>query len=151
MRIEREERDPQPIIGLHEVVPMNDLTDFFSRAFEAAAAELARQGAAPAGPPIALYRGPVTESVDVVAGFPVGRPLTPSSGLVSETLPSGAIVETIHTGSYDALAETYAKLSGWFASNGLTPSDEMWEEYLVGPESEPDPSRWQTRIVFPVG
>ncbi|RYV51724.1 AraC family transcriptional regulator [Pengzhenrongella frigida] len=123
---------------------MDALSDFFGRAFEAVAAELARQGAAPAGPPIALYRGPVTDTVDVVAGFPVGRPLTPSSGLVAETLPSGSIVEAIHTGSYE-------DLSAWFREQGLTPSDEMWEEYLVGPDSEPDPSRWQTRIVYPVG
>jgi effector-binding domain-containing protein len=151
MRIEREVREPQPIVGMHEVVAMDHLSDFFGRAFEAVAAELARQGAAPAGPPVALYRGAIADTVDVVAGFPVRRPLTPSSGLVAEMLPSGSIVETVHTGPYDAMSRTYDELSNWFATQGLTPSDEMWEEYLVGPDSEPDPDRWQTRIVFPVG
>jgi effector-binding domain-containing protein len=150
LKIDREERDPQPIVGLHEVVAMTDLSDFFGRAFEAAAAELARLGEAPAGPPVALYRGPASETIDVVAGFPVRHVVTPTGGLVVEMLPGGSLVETIHTGSYDDLGRTYAGFSEWFAEQGLTVSSAMWEEYLVGPESETDPSRWQTRIVYPV-
>jgi effector-binding domain-containing protein len=150
MRIQREVRKPQPMVGLHEVVPMSGLSEFFGRAFEAVAAELARLGAAPAGPPVALYRGPFTDTVDVVAGFPVPPTVTPGSGLVAETLPGGSLVETIHSGSYDALSKTYDELSEWFVSQGLTPAEEMWEEYLVGPPQQADPSRWQTRIVLPV-
>lgn len=150
MKIERVEREPQPIVGVRQRVPMSDLSEFFGRAFAAAAAELARQGSHPAGPPVALYSGAVTDTVDVIAGYPVSEPVTPAAGLVAATLPGGPIVETIHTGSYDALGATYGELSTWFAEHGVTPADQMWEEYLVGPDSEADPSRWQTRIVFPV-
>lgn len=150
MKIERVEREPQPIVGLHEVVPMNDLSLFFGRAFGAAAAALARQGAAPAGPPVALYSGAATDTVDVIAGFPVREPVTPSVGLVAATLPGGATVEAIHVGPYDALTATYAELTGWLAEQSLVPAVQMWEEYLVGPDSEADPGKWQTRIVFPV-
>ena len=150
MTIERAERNPQTILGLREVVPMTAFQEFFGRAFGAAAADLGRQGSAPAGPPVALYRGPVTTTVDVTAGFPVGQPVTPGPGLVTAALPGGSTVETVHTGSYDSLPATYAEVTSWIAAQGLTPWQEMWEEYLVGPDAEPDPSRWQTRIVFPV-
>jgi effector-binding domain-containing protein len=150
MKIKRVERAPQPIVGLREVVPMGDLSEFFGRAFAAAAAELARQGVEPAGPPVALYRGPFAETVDVVAGFPVKQAMTPAPGLVAASLPGGQIVATIHTGPYDALSMTYSQLSGWFAERGLTPAETVWEEYVVGPDVEPDPARWQTRILFPV-
>jgi effector-binding domain-containing protein len=150
MTIERAERKPQTILGVREVVPMTGFQEFFGRAFEAAAADLFRQGGAPAGPAVALYRGPATASVDVTAGFPVGQPVTPGPGLVSATLPGGSTVEAIHTGPYDSLTATYAEVTSWIAAQGLTPAEEMWEEYLVGPDAEPDPSRWQTRIVFPV-
>ncbi|WP_242448250.1 GyrI-like domain-containing protein [Cellulomonas sp. WB94] len=148
--IERAERNPQPILGVREVVRMTAFQDFFGRAFGAAAADLGRQEAAPAGPPVALYRGPVTTTVDVTAGFPVGQPVTPGDGLVTATLPGGPTVEAVHTGSYDSLSTTYAEVNAWIAEQGLTPEGEMWEEYLVGPDAEPDPSRWQTRVVFPV-
>ncbi len=57
----------------------------------------------------------------------------------------------IHHGSYDDLSNTYEELTAWFKENGMTPPTVMWEEYLVGPESGTDPSRWRTRIVYPVG
>ncbi|HEX5332679.1 MAG TPA: GyrI-like domain-containing protein [Cellulomonas sp.] len=149
MTIERAERDPQTILGVREVVPMTRFQEFFGRAFGVAAADLGRQGAAPAGPPVALYRGPVTTTVDVTAGFPVGQPVTPGPGVVTATLPGGPTVEAVHTGSYDSLPTTYAEVTAFIAEQGLTPEGEMWEEYLVGPDTEPDPSRWQTRVVFP--
>ena len=154
MRIDREDRDPQPIVGVHEVVAISDLTDFFGRAFEAAAAKLARLGEAPAGPPVALFRGVAAEKVAVVAGFPVCRSVHPAAGpaagLVAEALPGGPLVATSQTGPYDDLATTYTGLFQRFAEQELTASDATWEEYLVGPESTPEPSRWQTRIVYPV-
>jgi effector-binding domain-containing protein len=150
MEIERIERSRQPIVGLHEVVPMSNLSEFFGRAFAAAVAELARQGTAPMGPPVALYNGTFGESADVTAGFPVRTPAAPEGGLVLAALPGGEVVQTVHVGPYDELAATYGELSGWIAERGLTPADQMWEEYLVGPDREPDPARWRTRVAFPV-
>jgi effector-binding domain-containing protein len=150
MTVQRAEREPQTVVGLREVVPMSGLTGYFGRAFGAAAAELARLGEVPAGPPVALYRGPVTDSVDVTAGFPVRQPVVPAAALVVATLPGGSTVEALHVGPYDSLPTTYSEVTGWIADHGLSAGEEMWEEYLVGPDSEADPSRWQTRIVFPV-
>ena len=150
MKVERVEREPQPMLGVRAVVPMSDLREFFSRAFAATAGELARQGARPAGPPVALYSAFAADAVDVVAGFPVSQPVTPAAGFVASTLPGGPVVATVHTGAYDALGATYGELATWFEEHGVTRADQMWEEYLVGPDSQVDPSRWQTRILFPV-
>lgn len=150
MSIERGHRDAQRILGLHEVVPMAALTDFFGRAYGAVGAALAQQGAAPLGPPVALYGATADDEADVTAGFPVPDTVTVPDGLVGPTLPAGPTVETIHTGPYDTLGATYESVMGWFAEQRLTPSEVMWEEYLVGPDSGADPSAWQTRIVFPL-
>ena len=69
---------------------------------------------------------------------------------MAEALPGGPLVATLHTGPCDDLATTCTGLSPWFAEQGLTASDATWEESLVGPESTPEPSRWQARIVYPV-
>ena len=34
-------------------------------------------------------------------------------------------------------------------AEGLTPGDIMWEYYLSDPETEPDPEKWQTRVIWP--
>ena len=129
---------------------MDSLPAFFGWAFGAAAEAIALEGAEIAGPPVALYREPTDGTIDVLAGFPLARPITPSGDLVAATLPGGTTVETIHTGPYESMPTTYAELTSWLTEHGLTSSEEMWEEYLVGPDAEQDPRRWQTRIVFPV-
>ena len=150
MTITRVHLEPQAVAGVREVVPMGALTAFFARAFTATAEELGRHGVAPAGPPVALYRGLVTETVDVLAGFPLARPWDLDAGLAAATLRGGDAVMAIHRGSYDSLAATYDELTEWFAEHDLTPAPEMWEEYLLGPGAEADPHLWRTRIVFPV-
>jgi effector-binding domain-containing protein len=151
MDIVRGTREAQEVMGLHESVRMEELGDFFPRAMTAAGEALAARGMNPAGPPVALYQGMTEEKFDVTAGFPVPAGAEPSGDVVVATLPEGATVEAIHQGSYDDLSKTYEELTAWFKDNGMTPPTVMWEEYLVGPESEADPSRWQTRIVYPMG
>ncbi|WP_454853984.1 PIG-L family deacetylase [Promicromonospora soli] len=151
MEIVRGQREAQEVMGLHESVRMDELGDFFPRAMTAAGEALAARGVTPAGPPVALYQGMAEEKFDVTAGFPVPAGAAPSGDVVVATLPGGATVEAIHQGSYDGLSSTYEELTAWFKDNGMTPPTVMWEEYLVGPESEADPSHWQTRIVYPMG
>lgn len=151
MDIERAELQPQTIIGLHEVVPVDELPDFFGRAFHAAAAALAEQGLDPAGPPVAMYGGMPTESVDVTAGFPVNGKVSVADGLVVSDLPGGPVVQAVHVGTYDDLAKAYGEVMRWMGQRHLTPSAQMWEQYLNDPGDVDDPHQLQTRIVIPVG
>lgn len=141
----------QPVVGVREVVALTELPTFFGRAFEAAAVELSRHGLSPVGPPVAVYEGEVGTEADVMVGFPVHDAVEVGEGTVLTVLPAGAAVEVIHTGPYDTMTDTYRELTAWFSEQGITPASRMWEEYLVGPETTPDASRWQTKIVWPVG
>jgi effector-binding domain-containing protein len=144
------DQNEQPFLGMHEVVRISDLTEFFGRAYTAVGAELGKQGLAPAGPPVALYDSEVGETADVTAGFPTQRTALPADGLVVAVLPAGRAAVTVHEGAYDAMATTYAALMAWFEEEDLTPGPVMWEEYLVGPDSSADPAQWRTQIVWPV-
>jgi effector-binding domain-containing protein len=91
-----------------------------------------------------------TETVDVEAGFPVDRSLSDTETVVSGMLPETDAFEAIHTGPYETLGETYSAIQDRIRKAGRNPSDAMWEFYLNGPPTEPDPARWQTRVVWPV-
>lgn len=140
----------QPVAVVRERVPMASLTDFFGRAFGTVMAAAQKQGASPAGPPFALYRGMPSETVDVEAGFPIAGNFTEADGVASGTLPETDALEALHVGPYDTLENTYHAILGQMEAEGLTPSDTMWEYYLTDPEAEPDPAKWQTRVVWPV-
>lgn len=143
------EEPEQLTAGIRRQVRTTELPAFFDDAFHEVFDALREAGVAPAGAPYARYRGPVGETVDVEAGFPV---LEAFSGgeIAGGALPAGRAVEAVHTGSYDALHETYEAIETWLGEKGLTASAEMWEIYESGPESDPDPATWRTRVVWPV-
>lgn len=143
-------RDSQPTAGVRERVPMDQLTEFFGRAFQQTAALLEAQGVALAGPPFGKYYGMPTDVVDVEAGFPVTSPIEAAGAVISGSLPGGRVVEAIHVGPYDTMESTYGEVQEYLAQSGLTPGAVMWESYLSDPDAEPDPATWRTQICWPV-
>ena len=150
MQMDRIDLEPRTLLGVHEVVKMADLTEYFGRALQNSAAVIAGQGLVPTGPPIALYHGMPTATIDVTAGFPVGDAAVAEEGVVLTPLPVGPAVATVYVGPYDGMTRTYDEIATWLQDEKLTPRPDMWEEYLTDPETNPDPATWQTRIVFPL-
>ncbi|PNI09735.1 AraC family transcriptional regulator [Arthrobacter sp. AFG7.2] len=140
----------QPVAVVRERVPMDALTDFFGRAFGTVMAAAQAQDCTPAGPPFALYRGMPSDTVDVEAGFPIDGNFTDTDGVASGTLPETDALEALHIGPYDSLEKTYQAILEQMEAEGLTPADIMWEYYLSDPEQEPDPAKWQTRVIWPL-
>jgi AraC family transcriptional regulator len=140
----------QTVAAVRERVPMTSLTDFFARAFGMVTAAVQGQGATLAGPPFARYRGMPGETVDVEAGFPVTGNVKEADGVSGGILPETDAFEALHIGPYDTLQQTYGAIQQQMAAEGLAPADMMWEYYLSDPEKEPDPAKWQTRVVWPV-
>lgn len=140
----------QPTAVVREKIPMTALTEFFGRAFSTVMAAAQAQNLELTGPPFALYRGTPTETVDVEAGFPVAPGFRETEGVANGTLPEAEAFEAIHLGTYDTLDKTYGAIQERMRAEGFTPSETMWEYYLSDPETEPDPTKWQTRVVWPV-
>jgi effector-binding domain-containing protein len=61
----------------------------------------------------------------------------------------GRAVEAVHVGPDDTLPTTYGQVLQRIEEDGRQPSSTMWEYYLSDPETEPDPSTWRTRVVWP--
>lgn len=61
------------IVASREIVPLNRLQEYFDRAFTRAFEAVQSAGAQPAGPPRAYYFSPLTDVVDLAAGFPVAE------------------------------------------------------------------------------
>ncbi|WP_169581838.1 MULTISPECIES: GyrI-like domain-containing protein [Microbacterium] len=136
--------------GVRRAVPMDALTDFFAEAFTETMRVLEMQGIPPVGPPFGKYYGMPGATVDVEAGFPVAAAIASSGEVVPGRLPDSRVVEAEHVGSYDTLEETYAEMQRFMAGEGLTGGDVMWESYLNGPATEPDPTQWRTVISIPL-
>lgn len=144
------QRPEQPTAVVREKVPMNELPEFFGRAFGAVMAAVQNQGVQLTGPPFGRYLSMPTETVDVEAGFPVSAPFTASAEVAAGTLPACQAFEATHTGPYDTLGITYDAIQERMKEQGFSPADSMWEYYLSDPATEPDPATWKTLVVWPV-
>lgn len=135
---------------VHDIVPMSEITDFFSHAFHTVANTLDKQGIAITGPPIGVYFGTPADTVEVAAGFPTAKAVTAEDGVVAETLPGGRVAQVMHVGSYDSLQQTYGRLTTWLESQKLRGGPVMWESYLTGPTSGQSQDTMLTRISWPL-
>lgn len=140
----------QPTAVVRERVPMANLTEFFGRTFGAVMTAAQAQNASLTGPPFAMYHGMPTDTVDVEAGFPVTPNFSAAGDVVNGRLPEADALEAVHQGPYDTLERTYALILERMSAEEMTPSDTMWEFYLSDPGKEPDPAKWQTRVVWPI-
>jgi effector-binding domain-containing protein len=144
------ELEQQCTATIHDHVAMDQMSVFFGRALAAVSQTLAAEGVTPTGPPFACYHGRSSDVVEVEAGFPVADPVPAADAVWPGVLPGGRAMEALHVGPYDELHKTYAAIQERIEQEGLEPADLRWECYLTDPESEPDPSRWQTQIIWPI-
>jgi len=157
--------EPTTVLALRETVPMGELPAFFDRAFHATMAAAQAQGVRVVGPPVGVYFGMPSDTVDVAAGFPVAGPVEGVggggagagggaggggvAGVGIVTLPGGRAAQILHVGTYDAMEQTYGRLMSWMGEQGLRPGGVMWEVYLSEPTPDA-PESWQTLIVWPL-
>jgi effector-binding domain-containing protein len=120
---------------------------------------LEEQGISPAGPPFFRYLLiDMERELELHVGVPVEQE-TPGAGhVLAGAFPEGEYVTALHTGPYDGLPFATGEFLAWADTNGIvwdrveTEAGEAWgsrtEHYLTDPESEPDPSRWETLLAF---
>jgi effector-binding domain-containing protein len=131
-------------------VPMNELPEFFGRAFHQVMKAVEDQGLTVTGPPFGFYPKMPGATIEVAAGFPVSAEVRPDGEVAALDLPGGRAIVGVHVGPFETLAQSYQELAEWAASQGLELAGAMWESYLTDPAAEPDPAKWQTLITWPV-
>lgn len=87
---------------------------------------------------------------DFEVGVPVERPVTASGRVLAGELPAATVARTVYAGPYEKLGEAWGELMQWIAGAGHEPAPGLWECYLSGPESSPDPAQWRTELNRPL-
>jgi effector-binding domain-containing protein len=132
------------------VVPVTGLPEFFDTSFRELVATTTEQGVALLGPAFALYRGPFEETVDLEVGFPVDRPVRAEGNVVAGRLPGGLLARGTHSGAFDGLGDSWARLAAWLSEQGRTPAQERWESYVTQPSPNMDPRDLRTELFWPI-
>ena len=111
---------------------------------------IAAQGIAPAGPVFAHYFKITRETYDFEVGVPVAKPVSETGRVEASQLPAATLARTVYQGPYEGLAAAWGEFGKWMTSEGHKPATDLWERYVAGPESSPDPATWRTELNRPL-
>ena len=140
--------EPQPTAVIRDKVPIENISEWLSAAYQEISARLSDLGTAAVGPPFASYT--VHDKVfEVEAGFPVAAEIPAQERVEPSMLSGGTAAVTTYYGPYDAIASAYQALDEWLVKNGYRDNGMRWEVYYTDPVREPDPAHWRTDVVAP--
>ncbi|HMO39245.1 MAG TPA: GyrI-like domain-containing protein [Saprospiraceae bacterium] len=65
-------------------------------------------------------------------------------------IPAGRLLVIDYYGSYDGTAEAHYAMDEYLREHGQEAGEPVWEEYVTDPTTEPDTSKWLTRVYYPL-
>lgn len=131
-------------------IPRSEIGNVMGPAIGEVMAALAAQGLAPAGPLFSHHFRVDAETFDFEVGVPVQGVVAPAGRVKPGSLPGVKAARTVYHGPYEGLGGAWGEFQAWVASRELNPAADVWETYLSGPETDPDPGTWRTELVQPL-
>jgi effector-binding domain-containing protein len=154
------EREPEPSIAVHIVVPMSavDMGALFDRELPRLSSRLAELGGSIGGAPYGRYFSWGGDTADFEIGIVTAARI---AGLAllgdidhgevgASELPGGPTAVATHWGSYGHLAETYRQLDAWVEAAGRDSRPGPWESYIDDPRTVTDPRDPRTMVCYPL-
>ena len=109
-------------------------------------AAIAAQGIAPTGPWFAHHLKMDPDTFNFEIGVPIAVPVAAAGRVKPGQLPATRVARTVYRGAYEGLGAAWGEFHAWIADRGHTPGTDLWECFLKGPESSPDPTAWRTEL-----
>jgi effector-binding domain-containing protein len=113
-------------------------------------AALHAQDIEPVGAVFAHHLKMSPETFDFELGIKVSSPVRDTGRVKRGALPAVKVARTIHCGGYEGLPGAWGEFNAWVKANGLSPAQDLWELYSVGPQASPNPDDWRTELNQPL-
>ncbi len=140
----------QPVAVIHITIPREEIRKVMGPGHQELMAAVAAQGLATTGPWFTHHLKMDPRTYDFEIGVPVTAPIAAAGRVQPAQLPTVTVARTVYHGDYEGLATGLEELDSWIAAEGHTPAPDLWECYVAGPESSPDPASWRTELSRPL-
>lgn len=144
------ETSAQQAAVIHLTIPRSEIQSVMGPGISELMATIAAQGITPAGPWFSHHFRMAPDIFDFEIGVPVSAPVTAAGRVKPGELPAARVVRTIYQGGYEGLGEAWGRLGAWISENGHRTRPDLWECYVTGPESGPDPAGYRTELNQPL-
>jgi effector-binding domain-containing protein len=136
----------QPTAVIRLTIPRAEIRNVMGPGRGELMAAVAAQGITPAGPWFSHHLRMDPHVFDFEIGVPVTTPVSAAGRVQPAQWPAVTAAQTVYHGAYEGLASAWSELNAWIAAEGHAPSPDLWESYVAGPESNPDPATWRTEL-----
>ena len=147
-RIVQSPRQQTAVIRL--TIPRDQIRAVMGPAIGEVIAVVSAQGIGPTGPVYSHHFCMDPATFDFEVGVPVSAPVKPTGRVKASELPAAKVLQTTYRGPYEGLGAAWGEFQQQIAAEGQTTAENLWERYVAGPESSPDPSQWQTELNRPL-
>jgi effector-binding domain-containing protein len=142
--------EAQPMAFIRLTFPREQIQEVMGPGHKELMAAVADQGVEPAGPWFTHHLRMDPEVFVFEICVPIDEWISPVGRVKPGELPGGKLARTVYYGPYEGLDSAWAEFDKWIIDNGLTTGEGLWEVYLEGPESDPDPAQWRTQLNRPL-
>lgn len=142
--------DAQLTAIIRLTIPREEIQNVMGPGIAELMAAAAAQGIGPAGPVFSHHLRIDPDTFDFELGVPVTAPVAAAGRVKAGQLPAATVARTVYHGPYEGLGPAWEEFDAWIAAEGHTAAPDLWECYVAGPESNPDPAHWRTELKRPL-
>lgn len=150
--IKTSDRASMNYVGVRKRVKWADMQQFFGESFGATMAAMGKAKVKPAGPPTGVYFewDEVNKEADLIAGFPIAEADKGkvTEGVIEYATPAGKAYTVVYMGGYEKMEDTHWGIASKLELDGMEMNENVVEEYITDPMSEPDTAKWHTNIIW---
>jgi len=138
-------------VTMKDECAMNKLSSKMMEMYPELMSYLSKNNVDISGPPFAIYHESETEGNTILeCGLPIKSKIEGKDKInFLEIAPTKTIMAS-HFGHYNTVKITYDKLLNYITENGIEVTGVPWEMYITDPIKEPDQSKWETKVYFPI-
>jgi effector-binding domain-containing protein len=135
---------------IHFTIPRAEMMKVFAPGVSELMDTIAAQGIAPVGPVFTHHLKITPETFDFELGVQVSAPVVATGHVRPSHWPAMKVARTVCHGPYEGLPDAWAEFMRWIVTAGHAPAPDLWECYVTGPQSSPDPTTWRTELNRPL-
>ncbi len=138
-------------VTIKEQCAMNKLSSKMFDMYTTLMAYLKNNNIEITGSPFAIYHACKVEGHTMLeCGLPVNKKIAGKENIKFIELPASKTIMASHFGHFNTVKTTYGALQKYISENNLEVTGSPWEVYITDPMQEPDQSKWETRVYFPI-
>ena len=131
-------------------IPREKMPEVFGPAVQELVQTLTDQEIEITGPMFAHHLDMKPDTFTFEAGFPVARRVRPAGRVKAGKRPAVKVARTVYQGPYDGLPDAWGEFHAWVEKSGLDWAPDIWECYVINPDSDPNPTNWRTELNRPL-